>query len=103
MAYVPPQSPMMRDDWPTLKEMLDAGKRLVVFIDKGADERTVPYLLPQFSMVCTGFTFSRRSLSLLSCYTSLRCGKTHTIPMTLTSPAKSTALLVLSPLPSSST
>ena len=53
MAYVPPQSPMTRDDWPTLKEMLDSGKRLVVFMDKAADEKTVPFILPQFPMVCT--------------------------------------------------
>ena len=60
MAYVPPQSPMTRDDWPTLKEMLDSGKRLVVFMDKAADEKTVPFILPQFPMVC-----ARASLSLL--------------------------------------
>jgi len=51
MVYVPPQSPMTREDWPTLREMLDAGKRLVVFIDKGADEKILPYLLPEFTMV----------------------------------------------------
>lgn len=51
MVYVPPQSPMTREDWPTLREMLDAGKRLVVFIDKGADEKKVPYLLPEFPNV----------------------------------------------------
>jgi len=48
LTYVPPQSPMTREDWPTLRGMLDSGKRLVVFIDKGADEKTVPYLLSQF-------------------------------------------------------
>jgi hypothetical protein len=51
MSYVPPQSPMTREQWPALKEMLDSGKRLVVFIDKGAEENTVPYLLPQFPMM----------------------------------------------------
>lgn len=60
MAYVPPQSPMTRDDWPTLKEMLDSGKRLVVFMDKAADEKTVPFILPQFPMVCT-LSFSHRA------------------------------------------
>jgi hypothetical protein len=53
LTYVPPQSPMTREDWPTLREMLDSGKRLVVFIDKGADEKTVPYLLSQFPNVRT--------------------------------------------------
>ena len=53
IAYVPPQTPMMREDWPTLREMLDSGKRLVFFMDKGTDEGTVPYVLPEFKMVCT--------------------------------------------------
>jgi len=51
MVYVPPQTPMAREEWPTLGEMLDSGKRLVVFLDKGADEKSVPYLLPQFTMM----------------------------------------------------
>jgi len=51
MAYVPPQTPMMRQEWPTLRQMLDSGKRLVFFIDKGADEGVVPYILPEFTMV----------------------------------------------------
>jgi len=51
MAYVPPQTPMKREDWPTLKEMLDTGKRVVVFIDKGVEGGSVPYLLPQFTMM----------------------------------------------------
>lgn len=51
MAYVPPNSTMTRGDWPTLKEMLDSGKRVVVFMDKGAEDGTVPYILPQFNMM----------------------------------------------------
>jgi len=53
MAYVPPQSsPMMRDQWPTLREFLDTGKRLVIFIDKGAEDNTaVPYLFSQFTVM----------------------------------------------------
>jgi len=51
MAYVPPQTPMIREDWPTLRELLDSGKRLVVFMDKGAEGNSVPYLLPQFTMM----------------------------------------------------
>ncbi|KAF8797824.1 PLC-like phosphodiesterase [Phlegmacium glaucopus] len=51
MAYVPPQTPMARGDWPTLKEMLDAGTRVVIFMDKGADDGSVNYILPQFSMM----------------------------------------------------
>ena len=68
MTYVPPHSPMKRDEWPTLKEMLDSGKRLVVFMDKGADEKTVPFLLPQFPNVCPTHPFltATPSLSLLT-------------------------------------
>jgi hypothetical protein len=51
MSYVPPQPVMSRDDWPTLKQMLEAGTRLVVFIDKGAEDGTLPYLLQQFNMM----------------------------------------------------
>jgi hypothetical protein len=51
MSYVPPQTPMTRNDWPTLKEMLDSGGRVVVFMDKGAEDGTVPYILPQFTMM----------------------------------------------------
>jgi len=51
MAYVPPHTPMMREDWPTLRKLLDSGRRLVVFMDKGAEDGSVPYLLPQFTMM----------------------------------------------------
>jgi hypothetical protein len=54
MAYVPPQPVMSRDDWPTLGEMIESGKRVVVFLDKGAEARTEPavdFILPQFQMV----------------------------------------------------
>lgn len=103
MAYVPPHTPMMRKDWPTLKELLDSGKRLVVFMDKGAEDGSVPYLLPQFTMVCT-VSPSHGNPFLNGVATHLfRCGKMNTIPLTVNFPAKSTALLVLFTLPSSST
>ncbi|RYP83375.1 hypothetical protein DL770_005395 [Monosporascus sp. CRB-9-2] len=35
-------------EWPTLGEMIDAGTRLVVFMDYGADTNNVPYILDQF-------------------------------------------------------
>jgi hypothetical protein len=105
MSYVPPQIPMMREDWPTLKEMLDSEKRLVIFIDKGADEKTlasVPYLLPQFTMVCTNY-MTRNPFFTEFAATFYRCGKMNTIPLTVNFPAKSTALWVLFHLPSNST
>jgi len=54
MAYRPPQPIMSRDDWPALGEMISSNKRVVVFIDKGAESRTEPesqFILPQFQMM----------------------------------------------------
>ncbi|KAF8636279.1 hypothetical protein AX17_003658 [Amanita inopinata Kibby_2008] len=51
MAYVPPHSPMTRDDWPTLGEMIDSGRRVVVFLDSGADTSQVDFILPEFQMI----------------------------------------------------
>jgi hypothetical protein len=73
MTYVPPQPVMSRDDWPTLGEMIESGKRVVVFMDKGAEARTEPavdFILPQFQMVrlvfspswCLGSLVSRLSI-----------------------------------------
>lgn len=53
-AYVPPQPVMGRDDWPTLREFITTGKRVIIFLDKGADKRATPeqdYILPEFKMV----------------------------------------------------
>lgn len=36
------------NDWPTLGELIDTGKRLVVFMDYNADLNKVPYIIPQF-------------------------------------------------------
>ncbi|KAI3595893.1 PLC-like phosphodiesterase [Moniliophthora roreri] len=49
-AYVPPTQPMKRSDWPTLGELIDSGKRVIVFLDAGADG-SVDFLLPEFSML----------------------------------------------------
>ncbi|KAI0644598.1 PLC-like phosphodiesterase [Trametes meyenii] len=52
LAYVPPSIPVKQGDWPTLGELIDSGKRVVVFLDAGADsDRSVPYILPEFPMV----------------------------------------------------
>ncbi|PPQ64034.1 hypothetical protein CVT24_008847 [Panaeolus cyanescens] len=54
MAYIPPQPVMSRNDWPTLGEMISSGKRVVIFLDKGAESRTEPeadFILPQFQMM----------------------------------------------------
>lgn len=42
---------MKESDWPTLGDMIDSGKRVVVFLDSGADPSTVDFILPEFEMV----------------------------------------------------
>lgn len=51
LAYVPPTKPSKQSDWPTLGQMIDSGKRVVVFMDSGADNEGVDYILPEFPMV----------------------------------------------------
>jgi len=42
-------NPLAMSAWPTLGDMINSGQRLVTFIDYGADEKTVPYLLDEFN------------------------------------------------------
>ncbi|KAH9946394.1 PLC-like phosphodiesterase [Epithele typhae] len=53
LAYVPPHVPMARGEWPTLGALIDSGKRVVVFMDAGADgaDGNVNYILPEFEMI----------------------------------------------------
>ncbi|KAH0557189.1 hypothetical protein GP486_005016 [Trichoglossum hirsutum] len=70
-AYVPPKIPMGLNDWPTLSSMIssghglhpsDLGKRAVIFLDYGADQGSVPYILDQFSQLWeTPFSPTNRS------------------------------------------
>ncbi|KHJ34155.1 putative plc-like phosphodiesterase [Erysiphe necator] len=46
-AYVPPKKLAM-NEWPTLKELITANTRLVMFLDYGADTSAVPYMLNEF-------------------------------------------------------
>ena len=42
---------LLAAQWPTLGALLDSGKRVIVFLDAGADvDRSVPYILPEFEM-----------------------------------------------------
>src|ERR1700735_4103688 len=92
MSYVPPQTPMSRNDCPTLKEGLESGGRVVVFMDKEAEDETVPNILLQLTMVCI--------FSSHPCFHSYRniflliSGKTNTMLPTLNSLAQSTFLLI---------
>ncbi|KXN83170.1 Transcription factor IIIB 60 kDa subunit [Leucoagaricus sp. SymC.cos] len=51
LAYVPPHVPMKNSEWPTLGEMIDSGKRVVVFLDSGADTSQIDFILPEFEMI----------------------------------------------------
>lgn len=45
LSYSPTTAILTEFDWPTLGSMIDANKRLVTFLDNGADFATVPYLI----------------------------------------------------------
>lgn len=47
-AYSPSSNVIAKSSWPTLSNLIDSGKNLVVFIDNSASE-SVPYILPHFS------------------------------------------------------
>ncbi|KAL0068065.1 hypothetical protein AAF712_004969 [Marasmius tenuissimus] len=51
LAYVPPHQPMKRSEWPTLGQLIDSGKRVIVFLDSGADNGGVDFILPEFKMI----------------------------------------------------
>jgi hypothetical protein len=75
-VYTPPSASTNRDAWPTLGSMIDSGKRVrispplfsgrthmnvsrkvVVFMDTGADTSKVPYILPEFDNVRHALNF----------------------------------------------
>lgn len=45
MSYSPESAFLTFDAWPTLGTLIDAGTRLVTFLDNAADFTAVPYLL----------------------------------------------------------
>ncbi|KAI4269114.1 MAG: hypothetical protein LQ337_007476 [Flavoplaca oasis] len=49
MAFIPATHPLAFDAWPTLGEVIDAGTRLVVFMDYGADVNKVDYIHDEFA------------------------------------------------------
>jgi hypothetical protein len=58
-AYVPPSLPVQQSAWPTLGEMIASGKRVVTFMDAGANKAgdTVDFILPEFPNVRLYFMF----------------------------------------------
>ncbi|KAF2173842.1 hypothetical protein M409DRAFT_16112 [Zasmidium cellare ATCC 36951] len=66
MSYIPAPDKtfgnMKTGDWPTIVEMVETNKRLVSFLDKGADETQVPFLLREFNyMFETSFVIDHSS------------------------------------------
>lgn len=51
MAYVPPRRPLKASEWPTLRQLIQTGKRLVVFMDYGTNTADVSYILPEFDHI----------------------------------------------------
>jgi len=51
MSYAPPSLTMPASQWPTLGSLIDSGKRLLTFLDNGADLTSVPYLLDEFTNI----------------------------------------------------
>ena len=47
-AYTPPHHPLKPGEWPTLREMINGGKRLVLFLSGGTDESNIPWILDEF-------------------------------------------------------
>ncbi|KAF8518524.1 PLC-like phosphodiesterase, partial [Hysterangium stoloniferum] len=51
LAYVPPSLPVKQSDWPTLGELIQMGKRVIVFMDFNSNTTAAPYILPEFEMI----------------------------------------------------
>ncbi|KAH9862574.1 hypothetical protein IAQ61_009991 [Plenodomus lingam] len=47
--WTPPSSTLSLSEWPTLAEMIIKNKRVVVMLDYGTDQNTVPWLLSAFN------------------------------------------------------
>ncbi|KAI0308193.1 PLC-like phosphodiesterase [Multifurca ochricompacta] len=45
LSYAPPSATTSLGSWPSLGSMIDSGKRLVTFMDTGADFTSVPYII----------------------------------------------------------
>ncbi|TFK77308.1 PLC-like phosphodiesterase [Pluteus cervinus] len=50
VSFAPASSPLTASSWPTLGSMIDSGKRLVTFLDNGADP-SIPYLIDEFTNI----------------------------------------------------
>jgi hypothetical protein len=64
MSYSPPTATLGNTDWPTLSTMIDAGTRLVTFLDAGANFDEVPYLIDGMWYILMWIPVSLMSLGI---------------------------------------
>lgn len=62
MAWVQPKDKTSCQDWPTLAEMINRNKRIVVFMDYVSDQDRVPYIHDEFRYVSAVPSFGIRRL-----------------------------------------
>ncbi|KFX90396.1 hypothetical protein O988_08219 [Pseudogymnoascus sp. VKM F-3808] len=65
LAYTPPKK-LALNEWPTLQEMINSNKRLVMFLDYHADTAKVPYILDEFAY-CFETPFSQTDPNFAQC------------------------------------
>ncbi|KAK7064034.1 PLC-like phosphodiesterase [Favolaschia claudopus] len=51
LSFAPTTSPLAASGWPTLGSLIDAGTRLITFLDNAADLSAVPYLIDEFTNI----------------------------------------------------
>jgi len=51
LSYSPQSPTLPASGWPTLGALIDAGTRLITFIDNGADTAAVPYIIDEFTNI----------------------------------------------------
>lgn len=50
-AYTPPSASLPVSGWPTLGNLLDTGKQLVVFMNSEANFEAAPFIIDEFSNI----------------------------------------------------
>ncbi|KAI0039100.1 PLC-like phosphodiesterase [Auriscalpium vulgare] len=51
LSYAPDSASIQAGSWPTLGSLIDSGKRLLTFLDAGADFTSVPYIIDEFTNI----------------------------------------------------
>ncbi|KAI9460570.1 PLC-like phosphodiesterase [Lactarius psammicola] len=51
LSYSPPSATTSAGSWPSLGSLIDSGRRLITFMDSGADFTSVPYIIDEFTNV----------------------------------------------------